>query len=34
MGYDLHITRAIHWSDEGGGKIRAEEWLMAVEKDP
>jgi hypothetical protein len=33
MGYDLHITRREHWSDEGAA-ISAEEWLEYVRSDP
>jgi len=32
MGYDLHITRRKHWSDEGND-ITADEWLACVEGD-
>lgn len=34
MGYDLHITRAEHWSDNTGAEITAEEWLAVVHADP
>ena len=34
MGYDLHITRAEHWSDDGGGGITADEWRAVIERDP
>jgi len=33
MGYDLHITRAEHWSDEEPA-ISAQEWLAYVQEDP
>jgi hypothetical protein len=33
MGYDLHITRRVHWSDDGDD-ISAEEWLALVATDP
>ena len=32
MGYDLHITRAEHWSDEEPA-ISAQEWLAYVQED-
>ena len=34
MGYDVHITRCEHWSDEHGPKIDLSEWLDYVETDP
>ena len=34
MGYDLHITRAEHWADNGGAEISPEEWLAIVQADP
>jgi hypothetical protein len=33
MGYDLHITRKQHWSDEGSD-IAEEEWRKYVTSDP
>ena len=33
MGYDLHITRAQHWSDDEPA-ITADEWLAYVHRDP
>ena len=33
MGYELHITRAEHWSENEGKEISAEEWLAAVRGD-
>ena len=33
MGYDLHITRRTHWSNDGDD-ISAEEWLTLVSADP
>ena len=32
MGYDLHITRRKHWSDEGN-HIAVDEWLAYVRRD-
>ncbi|MGZ3158009.1 MAG: hypothetical protein ACXU7D_01715 [Burkholderiaceae bacterium] len=32
-GYDLHITRKTHWSDEAGPKISFTEWLEYVKVD-
>ena len=34
VGYDAHITRAGHWSDNRGREINAEEWLAYVARDP
>jgi len=34
MGYDAHITRAEHWSDNTGFEIQSEEWLAIVRDDP
>jgi hypothetical protein len=34
VGYDVHITRARHWSDNAASPIEAEEWLAVVEADP
>jgi hypothetical protein len=34
VGYDLHITRKAHWSDEDGPTIGEEEWLRVIEADP
>lgn len=35
MGYDLHITRKEHWSDEDSIKdIELNEWLSYIDKDP
>jgi hypothetical protein len=33
MGYDLHITRRMHWSDDGDD-ISVEEWLALIAADP
>ncbi len=33
MGYDLHITRAEHWSN-ADNQISAREWLELVKEDP
>lgn len=34
MGYDIHITGAEHWAENGGHEIAAGEWLAYVAKDP
>lgn len=34
MGYDIHITRRGHWSDEGEPEITLDEWRAVVESDP
>jgi hypothetical protein len=34
MGYDLHITRASHWSDNEKLEITLEEFKQIVEQDP
>jgi hypothetical protein len=34
MGVEFHITRAIHWADNEGASITAEEWLAYVARDP
>ena len=34
MGYDLHITRAEHWSENEGSQITAGEWAEYVRRDP
>ena len=33
MGYDLHITRAKHWTDSEAHPIAAVEWLAVVKDD-
>ncbi|RDJ19744.1 hypothetical protein DWF00_27435 [Bosea caraganae] len=33
MGYDIHITRKLHWSDDGP-IITLDEWLAYVARDP
>lgn len=33
MGYDLHITRKEHWSEEGAD-ISLDEWLSYIKADP
>ncbi len=33
MGYDLHITRAEHWSNDDN-QIAVQEWLDLVKEDP
>jgi hypothetical protein len=32
-GYDLHITRKLHWADENGPRISISEWRNYVESD-
>jgi hypothetical protein len=34
MGYDLHITRKVQWSDEDGPLIGEDEWRRLIEADP
>ena len=34
MGYELHITRADHWSENSDATIAADEWMAVVEADP
>jgi hypothetical protein len=34
VGYDVHITRKEHWSDEAGPEISLDEWLHYVGSDP
>ncbi|HET6575357.1 MAG TPA: hypothetical protein VFG68_17250 [Fimbriiglobus sp.] len=34
MGYDLHITRAQHWTDSKSKPIRLPEWLAYLGSDP
>jgi hypothetical protein len=34
MGYDLHITRAVCWSESESDPISAEEWHALVDADP
>jgi hypothetical protein len=34
MGYDLHITRKQHSSDEDGPAIGLSEWQELIEQDP
>ena len=31
MGYELHITRKVNWSDEDGPAIALSEWQKLVE---
>ena len=33
MGYDLHITRGLEWSDRDGPCIGMEEWLAVIDGD-
>jgi hypothetical protein len=32
-GYDLHITRKIHWADAGGPRISLAEWCSYAQQD-
>ena len=34
MGYDVHVTRAKHWSSTAGHEISAAEWQEVVTWDP
>jgi hypothetical protein len=34
MGYDVHITRKLDWSDPEGPEISLAEWLAVVAADP
>jgi len=34
MGYDVHVTRAEHWSESDATPIAREEWLAVVASDP
>ena len=34
MGYDVHITRKINWSEEAGPDISLDEWVTYVKGDP
>jgi len=34
MGYDLHITRATHWTETQDKEIHPSEWMDCVEIDP
>jgi hypothetical protein len=34
VGYDVHITRKEHWSDEEGPSISLSEWISVVDSDP
>lgn len=34
MGYDIYITRRVHWSDNGEPQITPDEWLAVIESDP
>lgn len=34
MGYDIHITRRLHWSEKTGKAIAAEEWSGVAGSDP
>lgn len=33
MGYELHITRADHWSRNAGREISREEWIAIIDSD-
>jgi hypothetical protein len=34
VGYDVHITRKLRWSDLGGAEISLADWIAVVESDP
>ncbi|HEV2691343.1 MAG TPA: hypothetical protein VG347_00445 [Verrucomicrobiae bacterium] len=34
MGYDVHITRRVEWSDENGSRITEDDWQKYVASDP
>jgi hypothetical protein len=34
MGYDLHITRAAHWTESDSQPITLDEWLGYIASDP
>lgn len=34
MGYNIHITRKKHWSDQDGPEISLQEWTDYVKSDP
>jgi len=34
MGYDIHITRRLHWSDDGEPSISLNEWQAVIDSDP
>jgi hypothetical protein len=34
MGYNLHVTRRVHWADNDGPEITEDEWRRTVEADP
>ena len=34
MGYDVHITRASHWTNSQSNPITIQEWLAYIESDP
>ncbi len=34
MGYEVHITRKEHWSDEDGPELTLDEWESTVQSDP
>jgi hypothetical protein len=34
MGYELHITRKIDWSESDGPRIELSEWVTLIESDP
>lgn len=34
MGYEVHVTRKAHWSDEDGARISAAEWASLLDGDP
>ncbi|HYH67660.1 MAG TPA: hypothetical protein VD866_23385 [Urbifossiella sp.] len=34
MGYDLHVTRAAHWTESEAHPITRDEWLAYIRSDP
>ncbi len=34
MGYDIHLTRRVRWSDDGEPFITLDEWQSVVQSDP
>jgi hypothetical protein len=34
MGYDVHITRGVDWTQNAGSEIPSEEWRARVAADP
>ncbi len=34
MGYDIHITRRLHWAADGEPSISLNEWQTVIDSDP